>query len=191
MKRRGRIFVLSSPSGGGKTTICRRLRRRKFNVGYSVSVTTRKRRNGERNGRDYIFLSRREFRGLLAKGNFLEWTDNFGDLYGTPRKFVVDTVSRGEDVILTIDVKGAMQVKRARADAVLIFLLPPSFALLQKRLRKRRTESGESVARRLKVARKELQFLKKYDYAVVNDNLTKAVDTIKAIVIAERKRIND
>ena len=188
-KRRGKIFVLSSPSGGGKTTVCAYLKRERFNVKYSVSATTRSPRSNEKNGRDYIFISRDKFRHLKAKNKFLEWTDNFGDLYGTPRDFVEEAISKGRDVILAIDVKGAMRIKKTRKDAVSIFLLPPSFELLKKRLKGRRTEDGRTMARRLKVAKRELGYSKRYDYAIVNNNINKAVEALRSIIIAERNRV--
>ena len=188
-KKRGRIFVISSPSGGGKTTICNRLKRGRFDVEYSVSATTRRPRSGERNGRDYIFISKDRFKSLKKKNKFLEWTNNFGDLYGTPKGFVKKAISQGRDIILSIDVKGAMQVRRLYKDAVLIFLLPPSLKLLKRRLKKRRTESRETAARRLRVARRELGYLQRYDYAIVNDSLKKAVEALRSIIIAERNRI--
>jgi len=189
LKRNGKIFVISSPSGGGKTTICNRLKHGHFNIKYSVSATTRRRRPGESNGRDYYFLPKREFKRLIARNKFLEWTNNFGDLYGTPKDFVSKAIFNGKDIILSIDVKGAMQVKKMRKDAALIFLSPPSFKLLKNRLKARRTENKRTMSRRLKVAKKELTYLNRYDYIIVNDNLTKAVNTLKSIIIAERNRI--
>lgn len=190
-KRKGNIFVLSSPSGCGKTTVCKRLKKGRLNIQYSVSATTRLPRKGERDGKDYIFLSRKRFRALLFKKSFLEWTDNFGDLYGTPKAFIDKAISKGRDVILAIDVKGAMRVKKMRRESVLVFLLPPSMALLKKRLKGRMTESRESREKRLKRARKELAYLKRYDYAIVNDNLARAVESLKSIIVAERNRIRN
>lgn len=190
-RRKGNIFVLSSPSGCGKTTVCKRLKKERFNIEYSVSATTRLPREGEKDGKDYIFLSRKKFKALFSKKSFLEWTDNFGDLYGTPKAFIDKAISKGRDVILTIDVKGAMRVKKMRRESVLVFLLPPSMALLKKRLKGRMTESRESSEKRLKRARKELAYLKRYDYAIVNDNLAKAVELLKSIIVAERNRIRN
>ncbi|MFH1753747.1 MAG: guanylate kinase [Candidatus Omnitrophota bacterium] len=188
-KRRGKIFVLSSPSGGGKTSVCERLKSERLGVRYSVSATTRSPRKNEKSGRDYIFLSKDEFKKMRAKGKFLEWTNNFGDLYGTPKAFVKKTISSGKDVLLAIDVKGAMQIKKMEGSSVLMFLLPPSLRLLEKRLRGRNTEGRETIARRLRIARRELSYSKRYDYAVLNNSLRDAVDTVKAILIAERNRI--
>jgi len=189
-KRKGIIFVLSSPSGGGKTTLCRALKKERFNVVFSVSATTRKPRPGEKNGRDYIFLDKDEFKRRLLRRNFLEWTDNFGDLYGTPKRFVMETVAKNRDIILAIDVKGAMRVKRILRGAVLIFVLPPSLGLLKRRLKARKTETKEAERRRLSIAEGELGCYKKYDYAIVNDEVTKTVARLKSIIIAERHRVN-
>lgn len=188
-KRRGRIFVISSPSGGGKTTLCNSLKRERFNINYSVSATTRRPRAGERDGRDYHFLDKVEFLRLARGKEFLEWADNFGNLYGTPRRFAEDLISKGRDIILSIDVKGAMQVRKMYKDAILIFLLPPSMELLKKRLRKRKTEKKETLAERLKVAKKELGYINRYDYAVLNDSLAEAVNILRSIIVAERNRV--
>jgi guanylate kinase len=189
MKKAGRIFVISSPSGGGKTTLCNRLKKERFAISCSVSATTRPSRAGEKDGVDYIFLSKERFRRLVGKKKFLEWTNNFGDLYGTPRGFVDRALKRGEDVMLPIDVKGAMRVKRLYPDAVLIFVVPPSLALLKRRLMRRKTEGREAAAKRLATARKEMAYVKKYDYAIVNDNLKRAVGVLKSIIAAERSRV--
>ncbi len=188
-KRKGKIFVLSSPSGGGKTSICERLKKENFGVEFSVSATTRSPRANEKNGRDYIFLSEERFKKLRAQGKFLEWTHNFGDLYGTPKNFVKKILSSGKDAVLAIDVKGAMQIKKMERPSVLIFLLPPSFELLKKRLKSRRTEDKKTITKRLKIAKRELSCSNRYDYTVINNNLHEAVDTVKAIITAERNRV--
>jgi guanylate kinase len=188
-KKAGRVFVISSPSGGGKTTICKRLKRDRFDIRYSVSATTREPRPGEKNGRDYYFLKKSEFERLIKKKGFLEWTHNFGDLYGTPKNFVMKTVSKGKDVILSIDVKGATQIKKLYKDAVLIFVSPPSMKVWKRRLRKRRTETRDVLRHRLRVAKRELAYLKRYDYNIVNDSLKEAADALKSIIIAERNRV--
>ncbi|MEE8359595.1 MAG: guanylate kinase [Candidatus Omnitrophota bacterium] len=188
-KRKGKIFVLSSPSGGGKTSVCECLKKENFGVRFSVSATTRKPRANEKNGRDYIFLSEGRFKKLRSHGKFLEWTFNFDDLYGTPKDFVKKILSSGKDVILAIDVKGAMQIKKIERPSVLIFLLPPSFGHLKKRLKGRRTEDKETITKRLRIAKRELSYSNRYDYTVVNNSLREAVDTVKAIIIAERNRV--
>ena len=187
-KRRGRIFIISSPSGCGKTTLLNSLKKSKFDIERSVSATTRRPRKAEKNKRDYYFLKEPDFKRLLRRGEFLEWTDNFGDLYGTPRRFVGGAISKGKDIILSIDVKGAMAVKKIYKDAVLIFLLPPSMKILEKRLKGRKSEGREMVFKRLRAAQKELSYLNRYDYKIVNANLAKAVKTLKAVITAERNR---
>lgn len=187
MKKRGRIFVVSSPSGGGKTTICNSLKKEGFNIKYSVSATTRQPRPNEKDGHDYRFLKREEFERLASEGKFLEWADNYGDLYGTPRDFIEETIAGGDNIILSIDVKGAMQVREISKDAVLVFLLPPSIELLEKRLKDRRTEDSKTTARRLEVAKKELECADKYDYRIVNDSLPKAVSALKSIIMKESR----
>ncbi len=189
-KKRGKIFVISSPSGGGKTTICKCLRESRFDVKYSISATTRQQRPGEKNGRDYIFLTEEQFKRQLEKKAFLEWEENFGDFYGTPKGYVKRVRAKGKDVILTIDVKGAMQVRKAVKDAVLIFIVPPSLKLLKERLKNRKTETRNMRERRLEAAKRELSYVKRYDYSIINDNLNKAVDTLKSIIIAERNKVN-
>jgi len=189
-RKRGRIFVLSSPSGAGKTTVLKSLKKERFNIRYSVSATTRKRRTGEKGGVDYIFLNKTEFGRRIREKRFLEWTNNFGDLYGTPKRPVEECVSGGEDIVLSIDVKGAMQVKRAYdCTAVLVFLVAPNFSLLRERLKRRQTEDKRSLAKRLKAAKKELTYLNRYDYVIVNDSLGRAVSALKSIITAERHKV--
>lgn len=190
MKKKGKIFVISSPSGGGKTTICKRLKEQRFDIEYSISATTRRPRADEKNRRDYYFLKKEDFIRLMRRNRFLEWANNFGDLYGTPKDFVKKTISKGKDVILSIDVKGAMQVKRAYKDAILIFLSPPSMEVLKRRLKNRNTEDKGVLLKRLKVAKRELACLHRYDYVIVNDNLARAVENLKSIIIVERSRIS-
>lgn len=189
MKRKGKIFIISSPSGGGKTTVCNILKKQHLDIKFSVSATTRNPRAGEKNDKDYIFLTKPEFIARLRKRGFLEWANNYGNLYGTPRDFVKKNIVRGKDVVLSIDVKGAMQVKKVVRDAVLIFILPPSMGVLKKRLKSRNTEGARTFNKRMKVARKELTYLKKYNYVIVNDSLAKAVEALKAIIVAERNKI--
>ncbi len=180
---------MSSPSGAGKTTVCKKLKECRFNIKYSVSATTRKPRPGERSGRDYIFMSVADFRRHVREKRFLEWTNNFGDLYGTPKGPVISAIGKGKDVMLAIDVKGAMQVRRMQRDAVLIFLVAPNFSLLKNRLKKRNTEDKRSLGVRLKTAKQELTYRKKYDYVIVNDSLANAVNRLKTIITAERHRV--
>jgi len=188
-KKQGKIFVVSAPSGSGKTTLCARLIKSDRKLVQSISTTTRVPRKGERNRRDYFFINKKEFKKNIAKKKFLEWAINFGNFYGTPRKFVEDSVKNGKDAILSIDVQGAMQVKKTCPKAVFIFIAPPSFAELYKRLRRRNTECKTTIKARLKVAKKELAYISKYEYVVVNDSLEKALGKLRAIITAERCRV--
>ncbi len=187
-KKRGIIFVISSPSGCGKTTVCNWLKRERFDITHAISVTTRHPRHSEKNGKDYYFIDKPEFRRLVRSNRFLEWANNFGDLYGTLKGPVGKVLSSGKDVILSIDVKGAMKVRAAFKNTVLVFLLPPSIETLRKRLTKRGTERTKTLGERLKVAKREMAYLKRYDYSIVNKKLAKAVDTLKSIIIAERSK---
>ena len=182
----GRIFVISAPSGSGKTTLTNALIKRGRCLVRSVSMTTRSRRKGERNKKDYYFVTEKEFKKHISRGGFLEWAKNFRNFYGTPRRFVEDSIKKGKDVILAIDVKGAMQIRKAVPAAVLIFVVPPSRRELRRRLRKRNTEHKTSISTRLKVAGKEMTYIPKYDYVVVNDSIEKAVGKLRTIIAAER-----
>ena len=177
--------ILSAPSGGGKTTIARELLRRRQDVGYSVSCTTREPRAGEVDGRDYYFLSRAEFARRRAQGEFAESAEVHGNLYGTLRSEVERVLAAGKHVIMDIDVQGAVQFTRAFPQSVTIFVLPPSAEVLLERLRLRRTESKDELAKRLQSALQELQAVGGYEYVVVNDDLQKAVQRVSAIIEAE------
>ena len=186
----GRVFVVSGPSGGGKTTVVNALLKRMPTLVRSVSVTTRRRRPSERNGLDYRFLSWQTFRRLRSRGALLEWATVHQAFYGTPRATVERALARGRDVILSIDVQGARQVRRRLGSrAVLVFLKPPSLSALRARLLKRRTETPQTLHKRLAVARRELSCVRWYDYAVVNRRVAEAAEQLKAIVLAERARV--
>jgi guanylate kinase len=188
-KREGRLFVISAPSGSGKTTLCERLIKKVPGIIRSVSLTTRQPRKGEVNGRDYIFVTKEEFDRQKRVKGLLEWARNFGYYYGTPKAKVLKLLANGTDVVLAIDVKGAMKVKRLYSKGVFIFILPPSMAELKNRLRKRKTDDSLEISKRMRIAKRELLYLSKYTYAVVNDNLKEATEKLKAIIIAERCRI--
>jgi guanylate kinase len=177
--------ILSSPSGGGKTTIARELLRQRRDLGYSVSCTTRAPRAGEVEGRDYYFLSRAEFARRRERGDFAESAEVHGNLYGTLRSEVERVLAEGKHVIMDIDVQGAQQFTRAFPESVTVFVLPPSADVLLERLRQRQTESKEQLAKRLLSALQELQAVELYEYVVVNDELTKAVHRVSSIIDAE------
>jgi guanylate kinase len=187
-------LILSAPSGGGKTTIARMLQRRRSDVGYSVSCTTRAPRPNEVHGRDYYFLSREEFERLRKEGEFAERAEVHGNLYGTLRSEVERVLAEGKHVVMDIDVQGATQFVRAFPHSVTIFILPPSAEVLLERLRARETESAAQLAARLQSALQELQQVSDYEYVVVNDDLERAVSSVESIIDAEmvsRERVKN
>jgi len=185
---RGRVFVISGPSGGGKTTVVQRLRRAMPRLVRSVSVTTRAPRRGERHGRDYRFVSLATFQRLRRSGGLLEWALVHGAYYGTPARQVMQALAQGRDVVLSIDVQGARQIRRALGRrAVLIFLLPPSIDRLRRRLLRRRTETPVAIRRRLAAAKRELACAAWYNHTVVNDRLAETMRALSEIVKAHRK----
>lgn len=189
MGARGLLFVVSAPSGTGKTTLVRELVRRVPNLAMSRSYTSRPARPGERDGVDYNFVSRERFLAMVERGEFLEWADVFGNLYGTRAADTEAHLAAGRDVVLVIDVQGARQVRRRIAESVGIFVLPPSRDVLERRLRGRSQDSEVAIRRRLDVARQEVAAFAEYDYLVVNDDFETAVDRLRAIVLAERARL--
>jgi len=178
-------IILSAPSGGGKTTIAKELLRRRTDLGYSVSCTTRSPRVGEVEGRDYYFLSLAEFERRRDAGEFAESAEVHGNMYGTLRSEIERVLGSGRHVVMDIDVQGAQQFTRVFPQSVTIFVLPPSAEVLLERLRRRRTESKEQLAKRLQSALQELQAVELYEYVVTNDDLAKAVQRVSAIVDAE------
>jgi guanylate kinase len=184
--RRGIPFVVSAPSGTGKTTVCRFLVERDARIEFSVSHTTRQQRPGERDGHDYHFVSHGEFERLVEAGAFVEWAEYAGNLYGTSFASLDAPLAGGRDLLLEVEVQGALQLRERRRDARFIFLLPPSLAELERRLRGRGTDAPEEVERRLAAVRRELGALDAFDYAVVNEDVERTVETLLAIVAAER-----
>jgi len=182
------LLILSSPSGGGKTTIARALLAARDDLGYSVSATTRAPREGERDGVDYFFQSRAEFEERRGRGEFLEWAEYGGSLYGTLNAEVDRVLETGSSVVLDIEVQGARQVRERRSDVVGIFILPPSADVLVERLSQRGAATGEELRRRMQRAREELELAPTYDYIVENDNRTQAVSEVAAIIDSESRR---
>lgn len=190
MSRRGTLFVVSAPSGTGKDTVVRELLAKHPELGFSVSATTRKPRPGEQEGVDYYFVSPERFSEMIEKNEFLEYAEYTSASYGTPAGPVDEALDAGRDMILVIEMTGARWVQVKRPDAVLIFLVPPSFEELERRLRGRGTETEEQIEARMKKARTEVAQMGGYDYIVINDELSDAVADVEAIVRAERLKAN-
>lgn len=185
----GKIFIVSAPSGCGKTTLCKKLLKDKFKLHQSISITTRPPRRGERNGADYFFVSAEEFIRMIDAKELLEYEENFGFLYGTPKKAVEDLLQKGRSVLLSIDVKGAMNVRKSYPqNSVLIFVMPPSMEELKKRLESREADTAKAILNRLKVAKQEVACRDKYDYIVVNDRLDTAYRRLKEIILLEGEK---
>jgi guanylate kinase len=182
------LFVVSSPSGGGKGTLVDRLLKSVPDLTYSVSYTTRTPRNGEVNGREYFFVTRQQFQGMMKADEFLECAEVHGNLYGTSRQQVLRDTASGRDIVLEVDVQGAASVRKLVLDSVSIFIVPPSFELLRKRLIARGTDSADQLELRLRNAPEELKAYKLFDYVIINDDLDRAAAQLAAIVWAERAR---
>ncbi|OGI06055.1 MAG: guanylate kinase [Candidatus Melainabacteria bacterium RIFCSPLOWO2_02_FULL_35_15] len=191
MTNRGRIFVISGPSGVGKGTVVGQVLKNVDNIYLSVSATTRKIREGEKEGVNYFFKTKKEFQEMIDSGQFLEWAEFAGDFYGSPKFNINNYLSCSKDVILEIEIQGAKQIREKCPDSILIFLAPPSFEALEERLIKRQTESVEKVKIRLKKAKEEMNETKLFHYLVVNDDLKEAVDNVLGIIRAERCRITN
>jgi guanylate kinase len=188
-RRRGILFVVSAPSGAGKTTVVRRLAESVQNLKISCSYTSRPARPGERDGHDYHFVSRGRFEKMVRELQFLEFAEVFGNLYGTSRDDTERLLTSGVDVVLVIDVQGARQVRQIGMDQVSAFILPPSFTVLEERLRGRSKDEEEQIIKRLRVARSEVGAFYEYDYVVVNREIETCVEELAAIVTAERCRL--
>ncbi len=186
---RGSIFIVSAPSGAGKTTLCKKLTETTEGIKHSVSYTTREPRKGEKDGRDYFFVSEKEFMEMVRRGEFLEWAEVHGNLYGTSKRYIQEIINTGTDVILDIDTQGARQIRDSAIEATFIFILPPSLKALEERLRKRGTDPEETIRRRLQQARKEISDYKMYDYVIFNIRVDEAVEQLRSIVIAKRLSI--
>jgi len=189
IRRRGSLFVVSAPSGAGKTTLCREMRQRLNDLAYSVSVTTRLPRPGEIDGTDFHFVGEPQFRAMLARGEMAEWATVHGNLYGTPATPLEAALREGRDVLLDIDTQGAAQLRARYPEAVLIFIVAPSMADLEQRLRERRSDAGSAIATRLERARLEVPQWRRYDYLIVNRDVKEAVEQLASIIQAERCRV--
>ncbi len=187
----GTVFIISAPSGSGKSSLTNELRKSLDDLEFSVSYTTRSPRGSEQDGREYFFISREQFQSMLAQDEFLEHAEVFGNYYGTARRFVEQSLSRGKDLVLDIDVQGAAQLKAKLPEAASIFILPPSRKELESRLRRRSLAENvgpEVISRRLKAASREIENFREYDYILVNDHFETAVEQLRTIVLAERIR---
>lgn len=180
--KKGQLFVISAPSGTGKSTVLSHVRRHLADFDFSVSYTTRKLRGDERDGIDYHFIDRDEFMRLIAEGAFVEWAEVHGNLYGTPIEPIQKAIKSGRNMLFDIDVQGGMAIKKAFPDAVTIFLLPPSVEDLKARLSGRGTDSSDQIKLRLENAREEMKFKDKYDYCIVNDEVERASDELACLI---------
>lgn len=190
MNRKSKLFIISGPSGVGKGTIMNALLPSMKGIEMSISATTRPARSGEVNGREYYFVSDEEFDRLVAEERLLEWARVYSNRYGTPRDFVLDTLGKGLDVILEIDIQGALKVKEKMPEGVFIFISPPRIEDLVERLHYRAKDSAISIQTRFEACRSEMNYMKYYDYVVINDIIKDAVDRVRSIIIAERCRID-
>ncbi len=189
LKRRGLLVVLSGPSGVGKNTLLNELLGRAPGIRYSISATTRSPRPGERDGVNYLFLSKEEFSRRVEQGELLEWAEVYGHFYGTPRSSVESCLAEGINVALDIDIQGARQIRRTMPEGVFVFLLPPSWQALAERIKRRGQDSPEAISRRLEAARREVWSVSDYDYVILNDDLALAASELIAIVTAEERRV--
>ena len=193
MDRRGILFIISAPSGTGKTTLCKQLTVNLPGLWHSISYTTRKPRPGEEHGREYYFVAEKTFQEMTAKNEFVEWAHVYGNLYGTPWKSLTEKIDQGIDVLLEIDVQGAMQVKKRFEDAVSIFILPPSMTVLRSRLHNRASDTPEEIQRRLHKVKEEVWSYREYAYIVRNEDLSRSLRDLESIFWSERlktKRLN-
>lgn len=182
----GLLVVVSGPSGCGKGTICKELLRRNKDIIISISATTRKPRNGEVEGVNYFFIDKERFDAMVQNDEFIEYANVHGNFYGTPKKFVLDKLKNGESILFEIDVQGAIQIKKMYPKAVLIFIAPPSMEELKNRIVGRGTESKSDIEKRYENAFKELEYIKEYEYMVINDEVMNAVEKIESVIMAEK-----
>lgn len=192
-KIKGNLFIISAPSGTGKTTLCKKLISSLGDLRFSISYTTRQPRAGEINNKDYTFVSREDFYAMVDKKEFIEWAEVHGELYGSSKKRIEDILNSGADVILDIDTQGAMQLKERTGEGIYVFILPPSMDALRERLKKRMADSSEEITKRLERAVSEIKTYQEYDYVIINEVLDNALKELEAIIISHRsssKRID-
>ena len=187
-KRQGLLFVVSAPSGAGKTSLCRAITDSLENLTHSVSHATRKPRPGEIDGRDYFFVGQERFQEMVRAGDFAEWAEVHSNLYGTSRRVLDDMVAKGMDVILDIDTQGARQIKSKYDTAVFIFIMPPSLEILEERLRNRKSDHEDEIRKRMRRAGEEIRDYAMYDYIIVNRDFDRALNELRSVVVAERCR---
>ena len=190
MKKKGVLIIISGPSGAGKGTICKSLLQKNEDLYLSISATTRDPRQGEAEGINYYFLTKEQFKVKINEGDFLEWAEVYGNYYGTPKSKVYEMLESGKNVILEIDIQGALKVKENCEDGVFIFILPPSMEELKNRITNRGSETPESLLERFNSAYKEINYISKYNYGVVNDTVEEAVKKVENIILAEQCRVD-
>ena len=189
MKNKGMIIIVSAPSGAGKTSICDALIKSDKNIVYSVSTTTRLPRKGEKNGREYFFVEDNTFKSMVKKNMFVEWAKVHDHFYGTSKKVLEETINKGKDILLDIDVQGAVKIKKQYKNALMIFITTPTLKILKERLIKRNKDSLDVIKTRVANAKKELTYLSKYDYLILNDKLDESIKNVKSVICAERLSI--
>lgn len=187
--KRGLLIILSGPSGAGKSTIHTEVLKKNNNIAYSVSMTTRAPRVGEVEGIDYFFVDEKKFKSEIKKGSFLEWAKVHGNYYGTLKDLVEEDLNKGKDVILEIDIQGALKIKELAPDGIFIFIMPPTMKALRDRLVNRETEEKEKIIERFTNAYKEINEIKKYNYVVINDDLELAIDKVMSILMSEKCKV--
>ena len=190
-RKRGKLFVLSGPSGVGKGTVRAALLEDYSDINYSISVTTRARREGEKDGREYFFTETARFKDMIKNDQLLEWAEYCGNYYGTPREYVEDKLNSGQDIILEIEIQGAEQIKKKFPAGVFVFLAPPSLNELRSRIENRGTEEDCVILKRLETAKVEMEKMSNYDYVIVNDVVEHAAEKLKSIIIAERCKVEN
>ena len=190
MAEPGNLFIVSGPSGAGKSLLSARVLESVPNLHFSVSYTTRAPRGNEAHGVDYYFVGRDEFQSLVSRGLFLEWAEVYGNYYGTSGRFIEETIRRGGDVLLDIDVQGAEIIKRKKPNAISVFVLPPSYEVLRERLESRKLDKDYVIEQRLRIACQEIRQYAEYEFLVINDELSRSVEELKVIILGSRCRMS-